>query len=148
MCQQFRDLLILLDGMFSDLRTPYGSVTNKMCETYRTKKVPAAQKLMRQLTMSHTPKWHVLLSHAANQLSTTGGFADMGEDFVELGHQTGDREQRRVAGLKNFKLEVLSKSRSEVVRNCKSVQEARETVQLSSRRKILNRTRPTAEATH
>jgi hypothetical protein len=31
------------------------------------------------LNFSSTPKWHVLLNHAADQLEQMDGFADMGE---------------------------------------------------------------------
>jgi hypothetical protein len=41
-----------------------------------------------ELNFSSTPKWHVLLNHAADQQEQTDGFADMGEYSIKGTHQS------------------------------------------------------------
>jgi hypothetical protein len=40
-----------------------------------------------------TPKWHVLLNHAANQLADMDRLGDMGKDCIEQNHQSRKKDR-------------------------------------------------------
>jgi hypothetical protein len=54
------------------------------------------------LNFSSIPKWHVLLSHAADQLEQMDGFADMGEDSIERNHQSREKDRHQNSHLRHL----------------------------------------------
>ena len=48
------------------------------------------------MNLSVTPKVHILLNHAADQLVKMGGFADVGEDHLEQAHQARMEHETQV----------------------------------------------------
>jgi hypothetical protein len=55
-----------------------------------------------KLNLSSTPKWHVLLNHAADQLEQMNGFAGMmGEDSIAQNHQSQEKDSHQNSHLRH-----------------------------------------------
>jgi hypothetical protein len=90
-CQAFARILVLLDEIFSMPMTPRGQVTAELMAKFRIW-IELARLKWNKLNFSSTPKWHVLLNHATDQLEQMDGFADMGEDSIERNHQSQEKD--------------------------------------------------------
>jgi NAD dependent epimerase/dehydratase family enzyme len=67
-----------------------------------TNQLELARVKRNDLNFSSTPKWYILLNHAANQLADIDGFANMaGEDCIERNHQSREKERHRHSCLRN-----------------------------------------------
>jgi hypothetical protein len=87
MCQAFARILLLFDEIFSVLMTPRGWVTAELMAKLRIR-IELARLKWNKLNFSSTPKWHVLLNHAADQLEQMDGFEDIGIDNIKQNHQS------------------------------------------------------------
>jgi hypothetical protein len=67
--------------------TPRGQVTAELRAKFRIW-IKLAQLQWNELNFSSTPKWHVLVNRAADQLEQMDGFADMGKASIEQNHQS------------------------------------------------------------
>ncbi len=81
-----------------------------------TNRFGLAQVKWNELNFSSTPKWHVLLNHAANQLADMDGFADMGEDCIERNHQSREKDRHRHSRLRNPQQAKNSQARFQHIR--------------------------------
>jgi len=126
-CDKTSELLTLLDGVFGILKLGWGKVCAEDGDKAR-EYLKTALKLWKELSLSHTPKWHCLLEHAIDQMVACGGFGDMLEDFVELYHQLGNRDEIRLAGLKSEPQKAASMAAWESVHNSKQVKAAKEVI--------------------
>jgi len=68
----------------------------------------AFANLWRYRGISETPKFHLGWAHAIAMFKKTRGFAEMGKDAVERGHQSGAKAERRVAGMTDLKKKATS----------------------------------------
>jgi hypothetical protein len=91
-CQGFGRILVLLDEIFACMNTERGGVSNGVM-TKLTNRLQLAQVKWNELNFSSTPKWHILLNHAANQFADMDGFADMGEDCIKHNHHSREKDR-------------------------------------------------------
>jgi hypothetical protein len=76
------------------LLTKRGEVTYKVAETLK-KRLELARQKWDEMGLSMTPKWRMLLNHAIEFLTRTGGgLIEMGKDRIERAHQLGERYSR------------------------------------------------------
>jgi lysyl-tRNA synthetase class I len=114
-CQAFGRILVLLDEIFACMNTERGGVSNEV-KTKLTNRLELARVKWNELNFSSTPKWHVLLNHAANQLADMDGFADMGEDCIERNHQSREKDRHRHSRLRNPQQAKNSQARFQHIR--------------------------------
>jgi hypothetical protein len=114
-CQAFGRILVLLDEIFACMNTERGGVSNKV-KMKLTNRLELARVKWNELNFSSTPKWHVLLNHAANQLADMDGFADMGEDCIERNHQSREKDRHRHSRLRNPQQAKNSQARFQHIR--------------------------------
>jgi hypothetical protein len=81
-----------LDEIFACMNTERGGVSNGVM-TKLTNRLQLAQVKWNELNFSSTPKWHILLNHAANQFADMDGFADMGEDCIKHNHHSREKDR-------------------------------------------------------
>jgi hypothetical protein len=96
---EFEQTLGLLDAAFSYLSIP--------CPTDDEKKKAreasqALSKKWREVGLSISLKAHVMELHTCD-FNDKFGIGDKEESFIEQGHQTGIKDDRRYCGLKNLK---------------------------------------------
>jgi hypothetical protein len=99
-CQAFGRILVLLDEIFACMNTEGGGASNEV-KMKLTNRLELAQVKRNELNFLSTPKWHVLLNHAANQLADMDGFTDMGEDCIEQNHQSRKKDRHQHSRLRN-----------------------------------------------
>jgi hypothetical protein len=99
-CQAFARILVLLDKKFSMLMTPQGQVTAELMAKSRSQ-IEGDWLKWNKLNLSLTPKWHVLLDHAADHLEQIIGFADMGKDSMEQNHQSQEKDHHQNSHLRD-----------------------------------------------
>jgi hypothetical protein len=87
-CEVKRDLLQQYDGFFARLSLPQKDVTPTTIEEAQ-RFITNANILVHQLQMSVTPKGHVALVHALEQMMVMRGVSHGREDRVEVWHQFG-----------------------------------------------------------
>jgi hypothetical protein len=88
------------------------------------------------------PNFHCLLRYAVSQLvSTGGGLCDLGEDGIERSRQERLKDNRRVAGLKDFRRRTDAQTK---IQHIHQMAEIQKTVAIASKRN-LKRDRPLAE---
>jgi hypothetical protein len=88
------------------------------------------------LNFSSTPKWHVLLNHAADQLEQMDGFADMGEDSIEQNYQSREKDRHRNSHLRDKQQAKDSQARYQNIRTLDEVKKIQSEVQEHSRRNL------------
>jgi hypothetical protein len=93
------------------------------------------EKMWRKLDLSWTPKFHGLREHSVDQLMASKGFMEMQEDWVEHGHQSGNRDMNIYKSVKDYGKRSASMAMAESVRNNNMVQAKVEEVQQATRRK-------------
>jgi hypothetical protein len=98
-CEQHRQLLLCLDGLFSGLRTKRYHLTAEIIEkkkAYRDR----CLAIMRHLSMSVTPKDHFIEDHAVELMLLHEGIGDLGEDQGEHNnHQLEAKEDLRLGNV-------------------------------------------------
>jgi NDP-sugar pyrophosphorylase family protein len=96
------------------------------------------ENMWRKLDLSWTPKWHGLREHALDQLMASKGFKEMQEDWVEHGHQSGNRDMAIYKSVKDYGKRATSMAKAAAVRNDKrvkvKVEEVREATKRTRRR--------------
>jgi hypothetical protein len=88
-CLALGQMFQLLDGVFSLLLTKQGEVAYEVAETLK-KQLELAQQKWDEIGLSMTPKWHMLLNHAIELFTRTGGgLIEMGKDQIKPAHPPG-----------------------------------------------------------
>jgi hypothetical protein len=134
-CQAFGKILVLLDEIFACMNTERGGVSNEV-KTKLTNRLELARVKWNELNFSLTPKWHVLLNHAANQLADMNGFADMGEDCIERNHQSREKDRHRHSRLRNPQQAKDSQARFQHIRMLDDVVGIQNKVRQHSKRNL------------
>ena len=98
-CNDFGEILVLLDGAISMVNTKRGKVSDELIRNLADR-LQCILCEWNHLNFSITPKLHVLLNHSISQLKETNGFADMGEDVLECAHQARVRHKERMLRLR------------------------------------------------
>ena len=93
-----------------------------------------ARKEWKRMSMSNTPKFHLMLDHASESLLHTGGYVDMGEDCIEQSHQTRVRDEARLIRLRNENQVKMCQAKYQHTRMIKEVQDIQEQVYEASKR--------------
>jgi hypothetical protein len=118
------------------LLTKYGKVTQKILDDL-TELLEVLRKQWVYMQLPLTPKFHCLVRHAVSQLkSTGGGICDIGEDGIERSHQERLKDQRRYAGLKDFRRRTDSQTKMQHIRLMKEVKAIRDKINLASMRNM------------
>ena len=131
----FGSLLVLLDSVMSLLATKRGCVTQDIIDSCR-KSLSALKLSWYHCGLSFTPKFHVLLEHAVPFLEQTGGFADMGEDQIERGHQDRAHNLARLICLKNKDKFMASQAKFQGLKHVAGLQSHQESVAKGRKRKL------------
>ena len=128
MKQKYQQLLLFLDGVFSVLCIPHGKPAP---DDYKRGQdfTKQAAMLWDELHLPLTPKQHVLLDHALDQMESFGGFGDMMEDFIEQSHQLGDRAEYWLAHIKDFEKKAAVQAANESISQMHSVLEVQDAVE-------------------
>jgi hypothetical protein len=111
-CEQHRQLLLCLDGLFSGLRTKRYHLTAEIIEktkAYRDR----CLAIMRHLSMSVTPKDHFIEDHAVELMLLHQGIGDLGEDQGEHNHQLEAKEDLRLGNVRCFRRREVFKSKQD-----------------------------------
>ena len=109
LCSQFRAVFLLWDGVFSYARKI--DPTEDDCAQYN-QFVSAAVQGHTNLGCSVTPKVHLMLKHTEHQMRTLPrGLGNKGEDFVEHGHQVGNKVRDRLRLLANAKQRAMTRAK-------------------------------------
>ena len=99
MINMYRDLGLVMDGVFFIARTPNGKLNDEKIELAR-RMVKGLVMMWRNLRMSMKGlKIHAIENHLIGQMQGMNGIGDYLEDFVEQGHQKGVRDEGRTKGL-------------------------------------------------
>ena len=108
---EISDLLSALDAVFSLLRLVKPSEE----EIEHTKKAVAILKrLWKQAGISTTIKTHIIFDHAVEQMIQFEGLGDKCEDFIERGHQIGNKLSHLTARMgNNYKAKFCSQRKRE-----------------------------------
>jgi hypothetical protein len=85
-CKDHTFIFVLLDTIFSLLNMPRGKVTDGVIEQLENR-LHGILTEWHHLSLSFTPKFHVLLNYSICQLRWMEGFHDMGEDSIKRSHQ-------------------------------------------------------------
>ena len=111
-CKTYKDLLVMLDGIFFILHLLNGKPT---ADDYNKAEffIQQFSELWDILLWLITPKFHSLLDHALKQMQDLNGFGDMLEDDVEHLHQLAARGLWRWNCLNNYGKVALSMSHME-----------------------------------
>ena len=134
-CKDYGELLILMDGIFSDYNTPRGSVNEEVIQRL-SKRLKTAMLEMNRMQMSVTPKCHVALEHGVEQLWETKGFADMKEDRLERGHQDRASHEPRLVRLQNKSHKMESQAKMQDIQLIKEVRDIQQHVTQNSKRRL------------
>ena len=78
------------------------------------------------MNLSVTPKVHILLNHAADQLVKMGGFTDVGEDHLEQAHQAQMEHETRVLCQRNIAMKMKSQAKVQGMEHIHEVKTTRE----------------------
>jgi hypothetical protein len=92
------------------------------------------ENMWKKLGLSWTPKWHGLREHSVDQLMASKGFMEMQEDWVEHGHQSGNRDMNIFKSVSDYGKRTTSMARAEAVRLDKNVKVKVEEVRKATRR--------------
>jgi hypothetical protein len=111
-CDRHGELLTNLDGFFSGLRTVRFHLTDDIVNRTNQHRI-RIMALLRHLQMSITPKGHFVGCHAVPLLVLHKGDADVAEDQGERAHQEEAKIDKRLGGLRDYKLRETSKSKQE-----------------------------------
>ena len=95
----YRDLGLVLDGVFAMARIRSGKLTDEDIELTR-RFVRATLQMWRKLRLSmQAPKIHGIEDHLVDIMILWGGIGSFVEDFVEQAHQFGVKDEVRTRGL-------------------------------------------------
>ena len=111
-CNVTCDLLKQYDGFFARLSLPQKDVTETAIAEAR-QFIKNANILVHQLQMSVTPKGHVALVHACEQMETMVGVSHGREDRIEVWHQFGKAADIRTRNTRKSAQRFLQISRWE-----------------------------------
>jgi hypothetical protein len=96
-CDAMKRLQEQLGIAFSILRMPYGTPKEEDFTNLQVALDHVKRLWTIDLGLSHTPKFHVLITHALRQMRRIDGFGCMLEDHVEKSHQEGGKHDQRRA---------------------------------------------------
>ena len=133
-CQAYGRALLLLDSSMSKLNTPRGKVTDEVIEKLE-QTLKALMMEWSVLTLSFTPKFHMLLNHCVEALKRMNGFSDMGEDRCERAHQDRVRNQARLIRMRNKQQVMMSQAKMQGLKHVFALQEIQQAVATGRRRK-------------
>jgi len=120
-CTVYRSIFSCLDIITSKLRLKYGDPCEADYEALETS-LDSLKKLWETTAgLSHTPKFHALLCHAAKQMRFFGGIGDVLEDDVERMHQVAGRFEHRTANVKNPEKRALFHAKMEALSHNKDI---------------------------
>jgi hypothetical protein len=87
--------------------------------------------------LSMTPKWHMLLAHAIELLTRTGGgLIEMGEDRIERAHQLRERDRQRYSRLRSIKKMKASQAKFQNLRMDPTIKSVQAVVEGKSKRNL------------
>jgi hypothetical protein len=134
MCKWYSILLRNIGAAFSILRRGWGEATD--ADASKLKEVLVQCELLwTKLGLSWTPKWHALREHSVEQLMALKGYKEFQEDWVEAGHQTGNRDMKRFSNVKNFQQKATSLAKVAAARANKRVRKRDHEILASTKRK-------------
>ena len=136
-CNDFGEILVLLDGAISMVNTKRGKVSDELIRNLADR-LQCILCEWNRLNFSITPKLHVLLNHSISQLKETNGFADMGEDVLERAHQARMKHEKRLLRLRYKAKKMSTQAKTQDIDHIKKVQEIQQKV-TSSRKRNLTR---------
>jgi hypothetical protein len=111
--EQFKELFVLCDYLFSLARTKTGEVTEDTMTT-TAQCIKAVMLKWQDLGMSmRMPKIHAVEDHLLWQMALYQGIGDFIEDFIEQAHQIGRTEDTRTRNMRDRRLAALSNSKWE-----------------------------------
>ena len=131
----FKSLFKCMDVTFSKLRiiAPTEEEITEMKEAIST-----LENIWRELELSITPKFHILITHTIEQVIRFGGISDKVEDFVEKAHQIGKKLDHLVARMNSrcFCQQELVKIRRQWLTNNPQVANQLHSIKQLRKRKI------------
>ena len=125
----------LLDGIFSKYHTKRGNVTGELLCALELE-LETARLEWHRMGLSNTPKWHMILDHAIQQLRRIGGFRDMLEDAIERSHQQRVADEARLVRLRNEKEVKRSQCKFQNARMIQGVVDVRTQIMTNRKRKM------------
>ena len=114
MCDSYRDLFLLLEGLLHYMKLPNEVVTEKDKHDLE-RFIKLTMIMWRALNLSVTVKAHVVESHLSCQIEMYKGLGDFVEEFIELLHQDTKRFRRRMGHLPDFKQQSRAQDEQEKV---------------------------------
>lgn len=135
MCDLYRDLFLLLEGLIHYMKLPNEVVTEKD-KTDLERFIKLTMKMWRALNLSVTVKAHVVESHLLSQIEMYKGLGDFVEEFIELLHQDTKQFRRRMGHLPDFEQQSSAMIFWNRLENLASVQDEQEKVLSGSKRKL------------
>lgn len=113
--QNFRQLLGLLDALFSHIRGVQTGILPSDDEISQLSTIVDNAKSwwLKCNIGTLQPKWHMVFSgHLIEQVRTHGGIGDKNDDMIEKAHQPWKREKERTWNVKQFQSQQLCQLKS------------------------------------
>ena len=89
-CRTYAKIIRQINGAFSFLRQVYPTCERREAGDF----VAASMKTWHKLGLNVTPKARIFEDHAIEYMQTLSGLGDKTEDFIELYHKDGARQDR------------------------------------------------------
>jgi hypothetical protein len=135
-CDTYGTMYQLMDSIFSLLHTERGGVDDELLRKLETL-LEIARKAWKNMGMSETPKWHVLLCHAVSLLrESNGGLVYIGETHIEKFHQIRERDQHRMRRQRNKIIQKQSQAKFQNLRMDPEIKKQQAVVAEDSHRKL------------
>ena len=135
MCDSYRDMFLLLEGLFHYMKLPNEVVTDKDKGDLE-RFIKLTMRMWRALNLSVTVKAHVVESHLLAQIEMYKGLGDFVEEFIELLHQDTKRFRRRMGHLPDFEQQSSAMIFWNRLENLAPMKEEQEKVLSGSKRKL------------
>jgi len=127
MCNRYRDLFLLLEGVFDFMQKPNEPLSEKDKEDMK-RFIKMTMKQWRALNMSVTVKAHVLETQLNDQIEYYHGIGDLNEEFVEKLHQETKKFRKRMGHLSDYQKQINAMVVLNRLENLDKVKEAQEKV--------------------
>ncbi len=134
-CHEIGRLASMLDSLFAMCLTKRGEVTDDLVAKLE-RDLLVTMKEWKRVGLSFTPKFHVLIDHAPEQLRMTGGFADMLEDAIERSHQRRSKNESRFSRMRNQVMAKQSQAKYENAGMIRSIASEMNRVQTRRKRNL------------